>query len=276
MTNRKLLSAFLLTTLTLLSISFYQSAFTKEDGAPSGNTNSPGDGKTCARDSCHTGEAKPISGLLSADVPAAGYNSTDTVTFTLTIDFPGRSTFGFQVSPQTLEGDKIGKLIATDDIQTKTTSVGKFITHEKQGIDGSDGKTWTFDWAPLEATGDVTFYYAVNAADGDEEPTGDSIYYGSFTISEDPANIPLAISEIMNTGGFTILNPVKETLYITPVDLSANYSIEIFDATGNLMLRTERNYAGTAAIPAGFLANGVYFIKFFNGLQYYSARFVKG
>jgi hypothetical protein len=276
MQMRKVLTGLFMASLTILSISFYQSAFSKEDGSPSGNTNSPGDGRTCARDSCHTGEAKPKDGILSINVPAAGYNAADTYTVTVSIDFPGRSTFGFQVSPQTIDGDLLGEIIVTDDFQTKTTSAGKFITHEKEGIDGSDGKTWTFDWTSADATGDVTFYYAINAADGDGEATGDSIFYGSLTITEDPANIPLTLEQLNSSSPFTVQNPVFQQLHILCELAEVHYSVRLIDLKGSLAFTSGKTYSGNATIHLPAVAAGVYFLEIFDGTQYYFSRIVKG
>lgn len=275
MRMKKIISWSLTCTLIIFGLGFYQLAFTKEDGAPSGKTNSPGDGETCTQVDCHTGTAKPRSGLLTTDVSEAGYLSTDTLTITVSIEFPGRSTFGFQASAQTLDGDKIGKIIVTDDVQTKTTSVGKYITHEKEGIDGSDGKSWSFDWTPLSASGDVTFYYAVNAADGDGESTGDSVYYGSFTISENPDNVPLALQETGDLQSFSVLNPVENNIVIQPLQNDMMYRVTVFDISGRLVMSPSSELSGTAVLPAEALAPGIYFIEIFNGMQYFSKRLVK-
>ncbi|MFN0276238.1 MAG: choice-of-anchor V domain-containing protein [Chitinophagales bacterium] len=279
MNFRKFIISFSMTTLTLISIIFYKAAFSKEDGAPSANTNSPDDGRTCARDSCHTGEAKPTTGLLTANVAPSGFKFGDTLTFTMNVEFPGRSTFGFQASPQTIDGDKLGEIIVTDDFQTKTTSAGKYITHEKEGIDGSDEKTWNFDWVATSDVGEeVTFYYAVNAADGDGEATGDSIYYGSFTIFHDPTDTipPLSVESSFFTEHYLFQNPVLNDLNIVPANTELPFAVEIFDVKGMRVFNSGKSYSGNTSIQINFLERGVYFLRFFNGKQYYLARFVKG
>ncbi|MBC8048468.1 MAG: T9SS type A sorting domain-containing protein [Fimbriimonadaceae bacterium] len=276
MTNKKLFFSFFMITLIILCSSYFHSGFSKEDGSPSGKTGSPGDdGETCAQVDCHTGTANPIEGLLTSNIPETGYLSTDTFEFTISIEFPGRSTFGFQVSPQTLEGGKMGKLIIEDDFQTKTTGSGKYITHEKEGINGSDGKSWTFLWTPTTATGDVTFYYAVNAADGDEEPTGDSIYFGSFIVFEDPENLPLAIPENLQADVFHIQNPVANNLHIISGPQVEEYSFELFDINGTLVYTSANKLSGNHIEPMHTFSNGIYFIKLLYGGQFYFARFVK-
>ena len=50
----------------------------------------------------------------------------------------------------------------------------KAITHTSSGISTTgDSNSWSFDWtAPASGTGDVTFYGAFNAANGDEIISG--------------------------------------------------------------------------------------------------------
>lgn len=270
MKNKKLIVSFSLCTLFFLLFSFYNTAFTKEDGAPSGKTGSPGDEfETCAQVDCHTGTAKPKDGLISTTIPETGYLASETYQITVTIDFPGRSTFGFQASPQNLEGDKMGDIILTDEVQMKTTGVKKYVTHEKAGITGSDGKSWTFDWTPDDASGDVTFYVAVNAADGDEEATGDSIYYGSITVIEDPTNI-LPI-ENLPFETYKVVNPFEETLAVYS---DKNYSLELFDIHGALIY-SQKDIQGNILVDASQFAKGIYFLKIKDGRQYYLSRLVK-
>lgn len=212
---------------------------------------------------------------MLSNVPDSGYFSEDTLTMTVSIEFPGRSTFGFQASPQELDGDKIGKIIIEDAVQTKTTGIGKYITHQKEGINGSDGKSWNFKWTPLSATGDVTFYYAVNAADGDGEATGDSVYYGSYTISENPDNIPLGLQETGILQSFNVLNPVEDKIFINAYDPAQQFSVQIFDINGKFLYSSNGVFTGSAVIPSGNFVPGIYFLKIFDGQQYFRKRLVK-
>jgi hypothetical protein len=77
-----------------------------------------------------------------------------------------------------------------------------------------DSKTWTFNWTPEEASGDVTFYVAVNASDDEDDASGDHIYTSSVTITEDPDNHPLSIEE-MNDILFDIHGIVQDELAVT-------------------------------------------------------------
>jgi hypothetical protein len=93
---------FLCALLILIITGLSKFSYGKEDGAPSGNTGSPGDDQTCAHVDCHTGSASEKDGLIATDVPASGYLVGETYLITVTIEEIGITRFGFQASPQNL------------------------------------------------------------------------------------------------------------------------------------------------------------------------------
>ena len=128
-------------------------AISNPTGAPAGNTGSPSDATTCA-ESCHGGSAVTQAGLITSNIPTAGY--TPGSTYTITASITGSGNKGFQVSPQNTAGTLLGSLIAG----TGSQIVGiKYITHSS--AKSSTAATWTFQWiAPAAGTGSVTFYGA--------------------------------------------------------------------------------------------------------------------
>ena len=128
-------------------------AISNPTGAPAGNTGSPSDATTCA-ESCHGGSAVTQAGLITSNIPTAGY--TPGTTYTITASISGTGNKGFQVSAQNTAGTELGSLIAG----TGSQIVGiKYITHSS--AKSSTAATWTFQWiAPAAGTGSVTFYGA--------------------------------------------------------------------------------------------------------------------
>jgi hypothetical protein len=167
----------------------------KTDGAPSGNTGSPGDDQTCAHTSCHTGTANAREGLITTTVPVTGYLAGETYLITVTITEPGITKFGFQASAQNFDGDAMGEILVINDIETKETGGGKYITHKSTGTAGVDTRSWVFNWTPEESSGDVGFYVAVNASNDSGNATGDRIFFDEVILIEDPDNIPLSLHE---------------------------------------------------------------------------------
>ena len=128
-------------------------AISEPTGSPASNTGSPADGTTCA-ESCHGGSAVTQAGLITSNIPTAGYTPGTTYTITATISGSGKK--GFQVSPQNTAGTLLGSLIAGSGNKIVGT---KYVTHSSAKT--ATTATWTFQWiAPAAGTGAVTFYGA--------------------------------------------------------------------------------------------------------------------
>lgn len=135
---------------------------------PSGRTGSPGDGQTCT--SCHGGNPIILQDGLVSDIPAEGYIPGESYTIKITDNFSidDKTRYGFQLSPQNLNGELIGSLEQTNGTNLSTDN--KYISHNGAIMGNPD---WEFTWnAPAEGTGDVTFYLAVlGAKDGQYKVT---------------------------------------------------------------------------------------------------------
>jgi hypothetical protein len=239
----------------------HQMTFAKEGGAPSGNTGSPGDGQTCAHVDCHTGSASSIDNIITTDVPASGYLAGETYKVTVTINSPGTVKFGFQASPQDLEGNLLGDMTITDASQTKFVGGGKYVTHTSTGSNGTDLKTWSFDWTSEDATGDVTFYVAINIANNDDEATGDDIFTSSVTVKEDSTNIPLAIHDMQIYAD--IVTPVSDELIIDVQSSSSDpLSYQLLDINGRTIdSKFNIPAAGLLRVDMQRFPPGMYFIR---------------
>ncbi|MBC8045393.1 MAG: hypothetical protein H7Y00_01215, partial [Fimbriimonadaceae bacterium] len=210
MKKKKLFFAFIIILIILSSLGIADLSFAKSAGVTSGSTGSIGDGQSCAREGCHNGSAIYTENLISINVPEEGYLSSEMYTVSVTIDAPGVSKFGFQASPQDIQGNMLGKMSLMNTGETQFEIDDEYITHTLSGTSGSDTKTWTFNWTPGSSTGDVTFYVAVNASNHDDDADGDNIFLSSVTFSENPENTPLQIGENDPQISFTMNNPVKD------------------------------------------------------------------
>lgn len=159
--------------------------------APAGHTGSPGDGAICT--ACHTGggAATAKTGIITTNIPAQGYVPGNTYTITITLNNPGTTRFGFQVSPQNLAGVMLG----TWGPATTETQVinAKYATHKLVGTNGTDSKVWNLNWTtPMAGTGDVTFYGAFNISNADNTTTGDVIWKTSHMVPEQTSGLEIA------------------------------------------------------------------------------------
>ena len=241
-------------------------------GAPAGRANDPASGGlTCT--TCHSGTdtvATAAQASITSNIPAAGYTPGTTYTITGTVNYTGRSTFGFEVSPQNAAGTKLGTLINTGS-QTKLVGSSKYVTHTLAGNSGSNTKSWTFDWtAPVAGTGSVTFYGAFMAANGNGSSSGDIVYKTSYTVAEAVAS---GVNEIQaNTNALTVIN-LKNALQISyTAQSAASANVELYNLNGTLVSSSlfEQQNAGNVELNFDVkdgLNTGIYIVKVQQGAQ---------
>lgn len=184
--NRLSIVVIVILIFTLFVSSYNNEVASSTSGAPASRTGSPGDNNlTCT--TCHSGpSATIISGMITSNIPASGYTPGNVYTITATIQRPGHSKFGFEVSPQSITGALLGTLMVTNTTETKLVGSSKYITHTSGGTGGAGGnRTWTFNWmAPSSGTGDVTFYGAFLATNSMNNSSGDSVFRSTLLVNE--------------------------------------------------------------------------------------------
>lgn len=259
-------------TYTLLSIPVIALAFmlmSYSSGSPGGKSGSPGDmGATCT--DCHIGTANSVEDWITTDIPASGYEPGETYTLTLTGTHVGVGKFGFEVTAEDAQGAKVGTLALADPIQTKFTNSNNAVTHTSAGNTPSgDSKTWTVDWtAPESGTGNVTFYAAFNAANGNGNNTGDIIYKSSH--------------EVMEASGMSVEELSFQALNIYPnpssgpmnVELSESADISILDMSGSLIYQVKAA-EGTSSIDLSSFPTGTYFMNIRNGEKFETRKIIR-
>jgi PKD repeat protein len=154
-------------------------------GSPGGKTGSPGDGNaTCTQ--CHTGTPVTVTGWITSNIPASGYVPGQTYTITATATHTGAVLFGFEMTAENASNNKTGTFIITNATQTQLVNNNKSVTHTQNGTTPSgNSKSWSVNWtAPAAGTGNVTFYGAFNAANGNGGSSGDVIYKTSTLVPE--------------------------------------------------------------------------------------------
>lgn len=176
-------------------------------GAPTGYTGSPFEfnGRTCGTGTgCHGGGSTLQNSWITSDIPDCGYTPGQTYTINVFVTSPGRTKFGFSLSPQFNGGATAGTLIAGSGTQIQSS--GRYITHTSAGTaqSGVNSRTWTFQWT-APASGTVNFYAAMNATNSGSNSSGDLIFNGSLTVNQATA---LSLS---NSGSavFCADNPVS-------------------------------------------------------------------
>lgn len=155
-------------------------------GSPGGKSNSPGDGMANCTE-CHTGNSlQSQTGWITSDIPSNGYIPGESYTITATGFDAAALKFGFELTAEDASNNKIGTFSIIDAVRTKFTNSNKAVTHTSNGITPSGGSnSWQAAWvAPEGGTGEVTFYAAFNAANGNGGSSGDQIYTSTYTVSQ--------------------------------------------------------------------------------------------
>ena len=171
--------------LSLIAVVFISGTMYIE-GSPGGKTGSPLDGITCAQ--CHPSSVTPVE-WISSNIPVTGYMPGQTYIITINATDASATKIGFEVTAENAS-EKQGVITINDKVNTQLTNNNEAITHQETGTTPRDGKiSWNFNWtAPVTDKGDVTFYGAFNAANGNGNTSDDRIFTNSLKVSENKIN----------------------------------------------------------------------------------------
>ncbi|HMM12610.1 MAG TPA: T9SS type A sorting domain-containing protein [Bacteroidales bacterium] len=257
--------------LLIISIPVVLLFYANTNGSPGGRTGSPGDGnQTCT--SCHSGTAINQAGWISTNIPSGGYTPGNTYQITLNSTHAGAARFGFELTAETSTGQKTGTFAITESNRTKLVNQSKAVTHTTNGTTASGGVTsWTMNWtAPPQAAGNITFYAAVNAANGNGGTSGDIIYRTTLSVQ------PMAPAALVSVQPSTAAQGQTVTLTITGTNTSwtgttptvqlalASNPNQTINAT-MVTVNTSNQLQAEFTIPSGAIV-GVYHVRV-NDLQ---------
>jgi len=195
-----LLAFLILLGSVIFAVSKPHNATANSTAPPSGLTGAPGEG-TCI--TCHTGASTGSGALVMAMydfIPTYVPGQTDTLV--IGIGAPGATRWGFELTAlKTSDNSMAGTFAPTADLPIQTgnaTSGGRiYHAHRSNGavlpFDVNDGTEWGFptggwlvEWTPpAQGSGDVTFYLAAVAANGDQlAGAPDTTYTSTYVVTE--------------------------------------------------------------------------------------------
>jgi hypothetical protein len=224
-------------------------------GSPGGRTGSPGDNaNNCT--ACHSGTAQNASDWISSDVPENGYVGGETYIITATGNHAGVGKFGFELTAEDASGNKTGTFALVNATETQLANNSQSVTHTQQGnTPDGDNKTWELQWtAPDEVPGDITFYAAFNAANGNGSTSGDVIYLSEVTYGPDVTGI----ANIKQDFSF-YPNPSTGIVNIENQGIT-NTSVRVFNQTGQVVKVLDITES-LAQLDLTSQARGVYFVQ---------------
>jgi hypothetical protein len=243
------------------------SAHTYQDGAPAGNTGSPGDeGSSCNSPYCH-GYAPQNSGEYVEIYVAIPLSTIDVYRITVEAGNTGGFQYeeaGFQACVEDASGAKIGELSTVSNTLTQIVEED-YITHTQLGTAPSDTVNgthmWEFDWTPpANFDGEeATIYAASILTNNNGMNTGDVHVTASYTF-----NVGFALAEEDAINFSVYPNPVSEQINLvfeTPIE--EDTSISLMDMKGAEIVLyqgflSQKEY--NLVLPAG-LVSGVYAIR---------------
>lgn len=260
------------TTILLLVVLASGIIFTSEimhsDSSPGGYTGSPLDGKTCTR--CHAGTAIAQDSMITSNIPESGYVPGQTYTITVQLDYSSMNRCGFELTSET-HFDKVGTFKTIDGQGTQLLNFGRAITHSYLGNTPKDGsKTWKVDWvAPAKSTGQVTFYAAFNAANGDGSSRGDQIITSNLQVQEAQVT---GIEEQRNQAFSVYYNSNSHTIRILNMPKpDTKASAQIFSMNGT-PVKSFPNVNNNATLSVSDLSSGIYIITIFQDSHVYTQK----
>jgi hypothetical protein len=214
---------------------------------------------------CHGGIANSGPGSIAISSPTLTdwkYTPGQTYAISVTVAQTGAKVFGFALESLTAAGENAGNMEVIDDTQTHIDSsnisgqMRKSMTHSFNGGRTNDLHTFVFNWtAPVKDIGPVTFYAAGNAANGNNFPTGDSIYTKKQMVV--PAAV--GISELTTLDIQLFPNPTQGQLTICG-DVNEKMIVSIYDLHGRLLIHNEHIFQ-KSLIDVSNLSAGTYLTK---------------
>lgn len=264
--NKTLLTASAFAVFGLLFFKDFN-AIGDPNGSKYGYTGGPRDGKTCGSNGgCHTGSGITfVDTLITSNIPAEGYTPGETYTISATVVEANRVRFGFNITTEDASGAAKGTFVSNSVSQAK--GGGKYATNLSSSNSGSGSRTWDVTWtAPATGTGDITFYAAFNAANNQNNDSGDLIFTSSYTVSEVVVNN--AVEDVVSSSSSARLypNPVYDNATLDVILVAGNYTVNIVDLTGKRIQSNFQKFyshGGTQQLVLAFneLPSGLYFLE---------------
>ena len=222
-------------------------------GAPEGYTGSPGDyGFTCTQ--CHSNNGVSYTPTITVSgIPATGYVPGQTYQIALSVTGATNAKTGFEACVEDASNQKQGSF-ANMDANTQSLQNNTYVTHTASG---TNNPNWQFTWtAPANAQENLTFYYAINLADGNGNSDYDYIEAGSADFPIDPA---FKIKEFSDIELKIYPNPATDYLVLK----SEKYQFDKAQITG-MSGKTFSVQIINNRIDVGFLPTGNYFLHLQN------------
>ena len=249
--NRKFILA---TAAAALVLGFNLTGKSSSSSPPAGHSGAPGE-MTCAMSGCHAGTVNAGGGSVALVNPPAAYTPGATYTMQISVTDANKTRFGFELVALRSNNQQAGALTLVNSTNTalQTQSSKAYLTHRN----ASANNTWTFTWqAPATNVGPVTFFMAGNAANGDNNTTGDNIYTASKVLT--PAATNTGLKEDQAAAVKVFPSPASARLNLELPEKPQ--TVKVLDLAGREVFNQSAAEA-TNAIDVSQYPNGTYFLQ---------------
>lgn len=205
-------------------------------GAPAQTTGAPSEA-TCGRSGCHSVVENIGDATVSLNYGTGDLTYIPDEVYPITIEMTkllNDAKNGFQIVALDSMNKNAGTWELVDEAVTQirfgaSLADRAYVTHTRAGNVLS---SWAMNWvAPMEDIGPVTFYLAVNDADGNGSRVGDDIYMTNLSVSSNKTTS----TEAHLLRQISIYpNPAKHFIAIQSPDLSI-LQAKLYTATGHLI-----------------------------------------
>lgn len=224
-------------------------------GSPGKKAGSPLDGASCLQ--CHSGSSTQVD-WITTNIPESGWVPGQTYIITLNASHGTAPKIGFELTAEN-SSEKTGSFKITDADRTRLSFSDKSVTHKSAGTTPIDGTlSWEMEWtAPEVDKGEITFYAAINAANGNGSTSGDTIFTSSLTLAQDATTTGIPNSE---TQTFKIFpNPAKQFIN---VQLSENADeVSLFSLNGQHIKTFNHQNNTINKFDISNVPSGLYLVK---------------
>ena len=246
--------------LTLFALTIGAVLFmSNRGGSPGGRTGSTTDGSTCGTGTgCHNSANTQViaQDMISSNIPEAGYAAGATYTLTVNPKKAGTSVWGFEMMAEDAAGTGVGTFANGTDVNTKDN--GLRATHKFATTTSADKQTWSMEWtAPAAGTGDIRFYAASLAANGNGNTGGDDVVIDTLFVSE---NATASIADLTQIAIELYPNPASNFINISGYG-NSNASLSVFNKLGAEVM----SVPFARQIDVSNLPKGAYHLKIVNG-----------
>ena len=221
--RRKLITSGLLTAVAILPLVLSANS----DGADPMHAGVPGE-RNCT--ACHTGTLNSGSGSVKITTPSSTYTLGAAQRIQVQVSDPTQRRWGFQFTARIGTTTAQAGTMSPSDGNTRIVSQSGrvYMTHTLSGTRAGTtaGATFEFDWTPPASdVGEIILYAAGNAANGNNNDSGDRIYTTSVRLAPAAAGAKPTISSsrgIVNAASFRPGISPRSWVTITGSDLSAS------------------------------------------------------